>query len=157
MTETPPTPSTTPVKTSGCESSCNSIKQSGSRRKNQSQSTRERRKTRIVTHSGGGKPASSHEDITDNNRIQRNSPPQDFLDHQSEWSILPIFKQLIVQKHLEQSCTNGTQSQPIRVDGDDEIGVGSIRKRPTVQDQQGQRQMASCPNLSIKCDVVEYF
>ena len=159
MTETPPTPSTTPVKTSGAgESSCNSIKQSGGRRKNQSQSTRERRKTRIVSHSGGGKPASSHEDITDNNRIQRNAPPEDFLDNQSEWSILPIFKQLIVQKHLEQSCTNGTQSQPIRLDGDDdEISVGSSKNRPTVQDQQVHRQMASCPNLSIKCDVVEYF
>ena len=162
MTERPLTPSTTPVKTSSSSGgSAGSIKQSGGRRKNQSQSTRERRKTRLVVHSGGGgKPAISHEDISDNNRIQRHSPPEDFLDHQSEWSILPIFKQLIVQKHLEQSsCTNGTQSQPIRIEDDAEESGSSSRRRQTTQDQQGHRQMAmaSCPNLSIKCDVVEYF
>jgi len=157
MTERPLTPSTTPVKTSG------GIKQSGGRRKNQSQSTRGRRRTRLVVHSGGGgKPAISHEDISDNNRIQRHSPPEDFLDHQTEWSILPIFKQLIVQKHLEQSsCTNGTQSQPIRIedDGEESGSSSSRRRRQTSQNQQGHRQMAmaSCPNLSIKCDVVEYF
>jgi len=54
------------------------------------------------------------------------------LDLTSNWSILPIFKQLIVQKRQGRRIV-------------DDMPVDDTR------------QMSSCPNLSIKCDVVEYF
>ena len=53
-------------------------------------------------------------------------------DLTGHWSILPIFKQLIVQKHQ---------------------GSGTVDAMSVDE----ARQMSSCPNLLIKWDVVEYF
>ena len=61
-------------------------------------------------------------------------------DPAANWSILPIFKQLIVQKHQE---TANKELEPYEYDS------------PVAGDT--WPTTASCPNLSIKCDVVEYF
>ena len=67
-----------------------------------------------------------------------------------DWSILPIFKQLIAQKHQETGHPRQQQQQHQRQQFDDANEEGSVSDRR-------QRAMSSCPNLSIKCDVVEYF
>lgn len=52
----------------------------------------------------------------------------------SDLDILPIFKQLIAQKHQEATCPKNQSF-----------------------DSDKEEQALSCPDLAIKCDVVEYF
>lgn len=174
----PPTPATTPVQTSTAGNSpvlststfvCDPLAskpnttggghRSGAKKfPTKSKSARHRRRK---TSSTNKKCVSSNEDIVSIVRSgghhQRYSGDGDHLSHtiqqSTDWSILPIFKQLIVQKQLEQS--GGTQSQPIGGVGDDERPTKTVVIEE--KDLETQRQMSSCPNLSIKCDVVEYF
>ncbi|XP_057377524.1 uncharacterized protein LOC130699234 [Daphnia carinata] len=140
-----------------CRSSSTSSK--GSRGstsgKSKSQSTRDRRR-----RAQGNNKLNSNEDVsgrsskpTQQGSEQRTQQPA--IEH-SDWSILPIFKQLIVQKQLESG--GGCHSQPISGVSDDERITTKTTTKSAIEDiDEDHRQMSSCPNLSIKCDVVEYF
>lgn len=168
----PPTPATTPVKsasspppvtnTSTCTFATNSSvsskpsRPSSSSKKmgGKSKSARHRRRK---AQSQNNKHASSNEDLsvrsgTKRTYGQQQAVHQSHQHHHADWSILPIFKQLIVQKQLE--C-GGTQSQPITGVSDDERTTTTSLANE--EKDEVHRQMSSCPNLSIKCDVVEYF
>lgn len=120
---------------------------SGRRANGKSQSTRERRR----------RPKSARKSPEDRRTPLERSPsvpapplppfePASQEVEPTDLSILPIFKQLIVQKQIETSSSNG-RSQPINVNEVNSVGDQS----------QKERQLASCPDLFIKCDVVEYF
>ena len=195
----PPTPATTPVKTSSCSGSrpsspstatattttttsststttfvnLSSVHQhkegqrssSGRKKtggsKSKSQSARDRRRTRAQSNN----KHASNEDVSvrsgkrtlgQQHQHQQAVHQLQQQQHPADWSILPIFKQLIVQKQLE---SGGTQSQPISSGlSDDERIMTTTTTTATIDEiDDGHRQMSSCPNLSIKCDVVEYF
>jgi hypothetical protein len=180
----PPTPTTTPVKTScpdsrdltGCATTtpCNvnsSVKPSHSsstsskgsrgpsRGKTKSLSTRDRRR-----RAQSNNKRTSNEDVSVRTCQRTLHDPQADQHSQqtasgehADWSILPIFKQLIVQRQLETG--GGCHSQPIGGISDDErITTTTTTTKTAIEEiDEGHRQMSSCPNLSIKCDVVEYF
>lgn len=144
-----------------CRSSSTSSK--GSRGstsgKSKSQSTRDRRR-----RAQSNNKLNSNEDLsgrlskpTQHGHQQQSElrTPQPTVEH-SDWSILPIFKQLIVQRQME---TGGAcHSQPISGVTDDERITTKTTTKAAIEDiDEDHRQMSSCPNLSIKCDVVEYF
>lgn len=115
---------------------------SSSGRKGKSQSTRERSKASRT--GGGAKPPAEHQQCHPASSASRRGER-----HEEVEGILPIFKQLIVQKQLE---STGAHSQPLDTHQDENEEVG----RMMIKDSE-DRQLSSCPNLSIKCDVVEYF
>ncbi|KAI9555104.1 gamma-aminobutyric acid B receptor [Daphnia sinensis] len=172
------TPPTTPVKTSPVGSPslpspnltsatatcnvaltgtpCRSSSSKGSRGstggKSKSQSTRDRRR-----RAQGNNKLNSNEDLSGRSSKpqaseQRTQQPT-AIEH-SDWSILPIFKQLIVQRQMETG--GGCHSQPIGDISDDDR-ITTKTKAAIEHVDEDHRQMSSCPNLSIKCDVVEYF
>ena len=112
-----------------------SSKSSQSRKKKKFLSTRQRkRKSKPKSNDTSSlnsvtQCSISNPDITRRKPSLNKTMKQDLTGN---WSILPIFKQLIVQKHQGSRIVN-------------DIPVDETR------------QMSSCPNLSIKCDVVEYF
>ena len=138
-TSSPPTP---------VNSTASGKSQSSGRRANgKSQSTRDRRR----------RPKSARKSPVDRRTLLERSPsvpapPMPAFEpacqdvEPTDLSILPIFKQLIVQKQIE-SCSSNGRSQPINVNEVNSTGGQS----------QKERQLASCPDLFIKCDVVEYF
>ena len=113
-----------------------SSKSSQSRKRKKSHSSRQRRRkfnskandsnsSNSVTQCSISNPDIARRKLSLNKAINKQEAT-------GNWSILPIFKQLIVQKHQ---------------------GSGTVNDVPVDE----TRQMSSCPNLSIKCDVVEYF
>lgn len=122
---------------------------SGRRANGKSQSTRERRRRPKTTRK-------SSDDANKRTPLERSpsvptaplpsSEPVCPEVEPADLSILPIFKQLIVQKQIETGANNG-RSQPINFN----------EANSTAGLSQKERQLASCPDLFIKCDVVEYF
>jgi hypothetical protein len=152
------------VKPPGRSASMQSSKGSSrgsARGKTKSQSTRDRRRRAAQSNN----KHTSNEDVS--GRTSKRTPhghqPSDQQRPQqttggehADWSILPIFKQLIVQRQLESG--GGCHSQPIGGLNDDERISTTTTTKPAIEEiDEGHRQMSSCPNLSIKCDVVEYF
>ena len=68
-------------------------------------------------------------------------------------SILPIFKQLIAQKHQD----TFHQRPQIHPSGDGIIQNHEDDVDDEDDENESCQRISSCPNLSIKCDVVEYF
>lgn len=128
QSETPPSSTSTTVVRQTVKSSS---------RKNKSHSTRTR----------GRRNRKSKPDVRSSQALMGESERHQQHEHVA---ILPIFKQLIVQKQLESTV----QSQPLNSKSND--GSRDDIQRPRSKEFE-DRQLASCPNLSIKCDVVEYF